>query len=82
MSRHFGETSGTKEVRNRLRTVAYSIITPVFFIVGGLKISVPLILSASGLFLMLFAIKIVMKFGGVYCQARKQAGRRFCVKAG
>ena len=71
MSRHFTETSETKTVRNRLRTVAYAMITPTFFIVGGLKVSFPLIISAFGLFAILFAIKIVAKFAGVYFLARK-----------
>lgn len=71
MSKHFTETSKTKEVRNRLRTVAYAVITPIFFIVGGLKVSFPLILSAFGLFFILFALKIIAKFLGVYFLARK-----------
>ncbi|MCZ7393787.1 MAG: cation:proton antiporter [Candidatus Methanoperedens sp.] len=71
MSKHFIETSETKELRNRLRTVAYAVITPIFFIVGGLKVSFPLILSALGLFVILFALKIVAKFLGVYFLARK-----------
>ena len=41
------------------------------FIVGGLKVSIPIILSAFGLFLILFIIKILMKFLGVYFLARK-----------
>ncbi len=71
MSKHFIETSGTKELRNRLRTVAYAVITPIFFIVGGLKVSLPMILSAAGLFVILFALKIAAKFLGVYFLARK-----------
>jgi len=71
MSKHFMETSNTKEVRNRLRTVAYAVITPVFFIVGGLNISISLILGALSLFVILFAIKITMKFIGVYFLAKK-----------
>ncbi len=71
MSKHFTETSKTKEVRNRLRTVAYAVITPIFFIVGGLKVSFPLILSAFGLFVILFALKIIAKFLGVYFLAKK-----------
>jgi len=71
MSRHFGETSDARAVRDRLRTVSYAIITPVFFIVGGLKISVPLIISAAGLFAILFVLKIMTKFAGVYFLARK-----------
>jgi len=71
MSKHFSETSETKTVRNRLRTVAYAIITPMFFIVGGMRVSIPMILSAAGLFMILFVIKIVAKFIGVYFLARK-----------
>lgn len=71
MSKHFTETSETKEVRNRLRTIAYAVITPIFFIVGGLKVSFPLILSAFGLFVILFTLKIVAKFIGVYFLAKK-----------
>ena len=71
MSRHFGETMGTKAVRDRLRTVAYAIITPIFFIVGGLKISVPMIIAAGGLFTILFLLKMITKFIGVYFLARK-----------
>jgi Kef-type K+ transport system membrane component KefB len=71
MSKHFIETSETKEVRNRLRTVAYAIVTPMFFVVGGLKVSLPLIMSAMGLFTILFVLKLIMKFAGVYFLAKK-----------
>jgi Kef-type K+ transport system membrane component KefB len=71
MSRHFHETSATREVRNRLRTVAYAVITPLFFVVGGLRVSFGLILSAFGLFALLFLIKILTKFLGVYFLARR-----------
>lgn len=71
MSGHFTETKETKVVRNRLRTVAYAIITPIFFIVGGLKVSLPFILSASGLFVILFVIKLMTKFIGVYYLAKR-----------
>ena len=71
MSKHFSETSQTKELRNRLRTVAYAVITPLFFIVGGLKISLPLIYSTFGLFAILFLLKMATKFVGVYFLARR-----------
>lgn len=71
MSGHFTETATTKELRNRLRTVAYAVITPLFFIVGGLKISFPLIASAFGLFMALFVLKILTKFVGVYFLAKR-----------
>jgi len=71
MSKHFAETSQTKELRNRLRTVAYAVITPLFFIVGGLKISLAMISSAIGLFIVLFVLKILTKFIGVYFFAKR-----------
>ena len=71
MSPHFSETSETKSVRNKLRTVAYAIITPTFFIVGGLRVSFPLIFSALGLFLILFGLKLISKFVGVFSLSRK-----------
>ena len=71
MSRHFKEQRKTKVIGNRLRTVAYAMITPIFFIVGGLKISLPLIISGLGLFAVLFSIKMLTKFAGVYFLARK-----------
>jgi len=57
-------------IKTKLRTVAYAVITPVFFIVGGLNASLPLILSATGLFVVLFCLKIVAKFIGVYKLSR------------
>jgi len=71
MSKHFTETAATKELRNRLRTVAYAVITPLFFIVGGLKVSFPEIASVFGLFLVLFALKMATKFVGVYFLAKR-----------
>ncbi len=71
MSPHFRETADTKSVRNKLRTVAYAIITPTFFIVGGLRVSFPLIVSALGLFLILFGLKLASKFVGVFFLSRK-----------
>lgn len=71
MSPHFRESSETKSVRNKLRTVAYAIITPTFFIVGGLTVSFPVIFSALGLFLILLALKLGGKFIGVFFLSRK-----------
>lgn len=71
MSRHLATTTQERVVRNRLRTVAYAFITPIFFIVGGMYVSFPLIYSAMTLFLLLFLIKLLTKFVGVYFLARK-----------
>jgi Kef-type K+ transport system membrane component KefB len=39
--------------------------------VGGFKISLPMIIAAGGLFVILFLLKIVAKFIGVFFLARK-----------
>jgi len=71
LSKHFKEQRKTKVIRDRLRTVAYALITPIFFIVGGMKISFFLIASAFTLFTLLFFLKIATKFLGVYFLAKK-----------
>ena len=71
MSGHFTESAETKKVRDRLRTVAYALITPFFFILGGMKVSIPLVASALGLFAALFLVKQATKFAGVYLLAKK-----------
>lgn len=70
MSKHFKAERKTSAISTKLRTVAYAIITPLFFIVGGMKISFPLIASALGIFVAFFLIKIIMKFAGVYFYAK------------
>ncbi len=65
------QLSKVKDLMIRMRTVAYAVITPIFFIVGGLKISFPLILASLGLFIILFAIKLIAKFIGVYFLANR-----------
>jgi Kef-type K+ transport system membrane component KefB len=71
MSRHFHASSGERMVINRLRTVSYAIITPIFFIVGGMRISVPLIVSGIAIFAVFFVVKLIAKFIGVYFLAKK-----------
>ena len=71
MSKHFDEKSKARVILNRLRTVAYAFITPIFFIVGGMKVSLTMIFASLGLFVALFAVKIIAKFIGVYFLAKK-----------
>ncbi len=71
MSGHFDEKKKTRVILNRLRTVAYAFITPIFFIVGGMKVSLPMIIASLSLFAVLFAVKIIAKFAGVYYLAKK-----------
>lgn len=70
MSGHFA-AHGAAAVKNRLRTVAYAFITPFFFIVAGMKVSLGALWGAAGLFAALFAVKQLSKFAGVYFLAGK-----------
>lgn len=54
------------ELQKKIRVVAFAFITPIFFLSGGLLISLPLLWANVGLFLVLFAVKMVTKFAGVY----------------
>jgi len=54
------------EVKSRIKTVAFAVITPIFFIVGGMKVSIPLILSAIFIFVGIFVVRQIAKFIGVY----------------
>jgi len=59
-----------RELQRKLRIVAFAIITPCFFIKGGMNVSLALLAANWGLFLMLFAVKTAGKFIGVWAIAR------------
>ena len=80
LSEHFSKNS----VKARLRTVAFAFITPVFFIVGGLSISLPAIYSSFGVFALLFLLRIGLKYLGITFWARRYLSTNFiaCVDTG
>ncbi len=57
---------GNRDLQRKLRVVAFAFITPIFFLSGGMNISLPLLGANIGLFLTLLAVKLVTKFIGVY----------------
>jgi Kef-type K+ transport system membrane component KefB len=59
-----------RELQRKLRVVAFAFITPIFFINGGLNISLPLLAANAGLFLVLLAVKLLAKAAGVFPVAR------------
>lgn len=65
LSKHFKDTID-RQVKSRIKTVAFAVITPIFFIVGGMKVSLSLILGSIGIFILIFIIRQVAKFIGVY----------------
>ncbi|BDZ67105.1 cation:proton antiporter [Methanobacterium ferruginis] len=71
MSQHFVESKESIEVKKRLKTVAFAFITPIFFIVGGLKVSLALIAMALPSFIGLLVVRQLSKLTGVYLVTRK-----------
>lgn len=65
VSKQFSHTNNN-DMLTRLQTVAFTIITPIFFIVGGTKVSLPVIMSSLGIFALIFIVRQTGKFIGVY----------------
>lgn len=65
ISNHFKNTS-KGEVKSRFKTIAFASITPIFFIIGGMNVSIPSIYSYFGIFLGLFILRQLSKYIGVH----------------
>jgi Kef-type K+ transport system membrane component KefB len=72
MSRHYAEH---REEQKRLRVVAFSFLTPFFFIKGGMNVSLGAVATNLGLLGALLAAKMVPKLAFIYPLARR-ADRR------
>jgi Kef-type K+ transport system membrane component KefB len=68
MSGHFARH---RQEQERLRVVAFAFLTPFFFLKGGMSVSASAIWANLGILAVLFAGKMVPKFGGVYPLARR-----------
>src|SRR3989442_726720 len=55
----------------RFRVVAFALLTPFFFLKGGMNVSLALVWSNAGLLVLLLLVKQVTKFAGVYPLARR-----------
>jgi Kef-type K+ transport system membrane component KefB len=72
MSRHYDEH---REEQKRLRVVAFALLTPLFFIKGGLNVSLSAVAANLGVLFVLLAAKMIPKLALVYPLARR-ADRR------
>jgi Kef-type K+ transport system membrane component KefB len=72
MSNHFAQH---RQEQQRLRVVAFSFLTPFFFIKGGLNVSLGAVFANLGVLAILFAAKLVPKIGLVLPLARRHMGR-------
>jgi Kef-type K+ transport system membrane component KefB len=55
-----------KTLVHRMRTIAFTIFTPFYFIKAGLFVSLPALWGAIGVILVLLAMKLATKFVGVW----------------
>jgi Kef-type K+ transport system membrane component KefB len=60
-----------KELQRKLRIVAFAMITPFFFIKGGMNVSLAEVAENWQLLLILFGVKSVAKFIGVWPLAKR-----------
>jgi len=68
LSNHF---SNNRLLQRKLRIVAFAMITPFFFINGGINISLEMLYHNFVLFVILFGVKQVTKIVGIYPFARR-----------
>jgi Kef-type K+ transport system membrane component KefB len=59
-----------KTLVDRMRTIAFTIFTPFYFMKAGLYVSLPLIWVSLGIIILFLVIKIITKIIGVYPFAR------------
>ena len=59
------------ELQRRFRIIAFGLLTPFFFLKGGMNVSLALVWANIGLLIALFGVKQVTKFIGVYPLARR-----------
>ncbi|MGZ4406781.1 MAG: cation:proton antiporter [Gaiellaceae bacterium] len=72
MSRHYQEH---REEQKRLRVVAFALLTPFFFVKGGMNVSIGAVSRNLGVLAVLLAAKMLPKIGFIYPLARR-ADRR------
>ncbi|MDR3223170.1 MAG: cation:proton antiporter [Methanobrevibacter sp.] len=71
LSKYFKNYSIAYESKKRLKIVAFTFITPIFFIVAGTNVDIHLIIPGIAIFILLFVIRFIGKFLGVYFISKK-----------
>lgn len=64
-----------RDLQRRFRVVAFALLTPFFFLKGGMNVSLSLVWANVGLLVLLFVVKQLTKFAGVYPLARRYIAR-------
>jgi Kef-type K+ transport system membrane component KefB len=68
LANHYAEH---RQEQVRLRVVAFAFLTPLFFLKGGLNVSLGAVWANLGVLFLLFAAKMVPKLVGIYPLARR-----------
>ena len=55
---------------HRMRAIAFSLLTPFYFLKAGLYVSLPAVAAGAGLILILLCVKLCAKFVGVWPMSR------------
>jgi Kef-type K+ transport system membrane component KefB len=61
-----GSFMNDRVLMDRIRSIAFSLLTPFFFLHAGLLISAPALVSGAGVIALLFGVKMVTKLLGVW----------------
>jgi len=70
LSRYF---RGNRDLQRKIRVIGFAMVTPFFFIKGGMNVNLHDIVANMGILGALFAVKMVAKIAGVYPLAKKYA---------
>jgi Kef-type K+ transport system membrane component KefB len=72
-----GAFMNDRVLMDRIRSIAFALLTPFFFLHAGLLISAPALVSGAGVIAMLFGVKMLTKLLGVWptASAMKIPGR-------
>ena len=72
-----GAFHADRVLMDRMRSIAFALLTPFFFVRAGLLISIPALAGGVGVIALLFATKMVAKIAGVWpVAAAFRIGRR------
>jgi Kef-type K+ transport system membrane component KefB len=61
-----GVLLGDRVLMDRMRSIAFALLTPFFFLRAGLLISIPALVGGAGVIALLFATKMAAKLVGVW----------------
>jgi Kef-type K+ transport system membrane component KefB len=64
------------ELPQRMRTIAFAILTPFYFLKAGSLVDVRAVLAGAGLITIFLAIKMITKFAGIYPVAKSHGFER------